>query len=284
MCALWFVEMCSGARFVLVLWCASFALLISCVETTPPRGPSQASVGVYAVWVEGDTDDNRPLLDSFFDCLIHNSTFVNFWGGRVKMHYRGSVAVQPPANQLLYPETDRLLQDAFARGDLPLGYADERAVYVVFASGTAISLQDNACGRTAVQSLHEGGTAPKVAVAFVRNNPLCWPTRDRLRTETQIAMHELAEATELLLGAAPCVGDGACEGRASCAEDYCDNFYGLACEGAPVGTFTGCEGRQVDGWVIQTLASAGRQRTNCETCMVCDFAPQVCDRAAGECP
>ena len=259
------------------------ALSGACGEAPSPLeepDDSPVDIGVYAVWLEGSADEDRLRLDDFFECLIHGSTFASFWSGRVNMRYRGSLSIPAPSTQLVYPDTDALLHAPWASGALHLdGAGDERKLFVVFASGVDISLQANACGRTAVQPLGD----EEVGVAFVRNNPLCWPTGERLRTETQIAMHELAEGIDRLLGDAPCVGDGACEGRAECAEDYCDNFVGLACDGAPVATWAGCEGRAIDGWVVQTLTSAGRSWETCETCLPCDFTPVVCGTSEGDC-
>jgi hypothetical protein len=103
---------------------------------------------------------------------------------------------------------------------------------------------------------------------------LCWPTGDALRTETQIAMHEIVETVDRLLGYGACAAGGTCRGRGIC-EDHCDTFIGLQCPGAPVNSMTGCGGRAVDGWVVQKLGYAGREAGRCEQCLECDFTPRA---------
>lgn len=247
-------------------------------DPLPDETSRHAVVGVHAVWLEGADLSTRDDVDAFFDCLIHHSSLNAFWSGDVGLVYRGSHVIAPPTEPVAYTETASWLATAFERGSLSTHKRDDHSVYVVFANGADVRLK-SACGRTQTMTV-KGQT---VAVAFVRNYPLCWPTRDRLRTETQVGMHELAEAVELLLGREPCVGDGACEGRRACSENACDNFVGLHCPGAPEKSWTGCRGGQVRGWVIQTLASAGRTRQNCETCMECDFTPTVCPPDTPEC-
>ena len=142
-------------------------------------------------------------------------------------------------------------------------------MYLVF--GEAGTLRVGACGRN--------GEAPvagqRAAIALVRIDPPCWPTGDRVRSETQIATHEIVESADRLLGYSTCAGGGACRGRDICP-DRCDTFVGLACPGAPTGTPTGCRDGVVDGWVVQKFAYSGRNPDDCDRCAPCDFTPQAC--------
>lgn len=255
--------------------------IVWALQACAPAVPSMPSVdgpqriGVYAVWLNGHEDGDRDQLDAFFDCLLAGSNLNQFWDGEVDFAYRGSFGVTPPQTQLVYSDAGDWLRSAVDRGEITVDSRDDRSAYVVFASGLDVALLTNACGRTAVERIQGRHSA----VAFVRNYPLCWPTRDSVRNETQLAMHELVEGVDRLLGDAPCAGDGSCEGFFTCS-DPCDTFVGLECEGAPVGSWTGCRGGAVDGWVVQKVARAGRDWANCDTCMHCDFTPRLC--APGE--
>ncbi|MCB9793659.1 MAG: hypothetical protein H6741_13125 [Alphaproteobacteria bacterium] len=96
-------------------------------------------------------------------------------------------------------------------------------------------------------------------------------------------MHEIVETVDKLLGGAPCSPHGGCGGTESCPVG-CDAFVGLSCPGAPDASWTGCGGGQVQGWVVQRLASAGRENRSCSTCMTCDFTPRACAPGEAGCP
>ena len=112
---------------------------------------------------------------------------------------------------------------------LPVARADETPLYLVFGGQPDVLI--GACGINSVADVagrHSG-------VGFVRNSPLCWPTGNRLRTETQIATHEIVETMDRALGYGACAADGTCEGQQICP-GACDSFVGLVCPGAPTAT------------------------------------------------
>lgn len=234
--------------------------------------------GVYAVWFEGSNDANRALIDDFLACLIDGSNLNSFWQGEAGLERRGSWALPRPDRQLDHDEVaSALLAPAIgAPGGLPAPRADETPLYLVF--GGYPDLWVNACGRNGEAVI--GGRV--AGVALVRNNPHCWPAGGILRSETQNALHEIVETVDRVLGHGTCAAGGTCRGRVGC-EGRCESFVGLQCAGAPIGTYTGCNGGQVDGWVVQKLGYAGRDPARCDACAVCDFTPRACGPDEPEC-
>ena len=110
----------------------------------------------------------------------------------------------------------------------------------------------------------EGRSVPRA------HAPPCWPGASVVRSETQIAMHEIAEGIDLAIGHQGCVANGRCEGGAKC-DRPCDGFTGLFCEGAPEETPTGCGAQRVRGWAVQRLAHKGWDTDECPDCAECDF-------------
>lgn len=225
--------------------------------------------GLYVVWFEGAGDDDRAEIDRFLECLVDGSNLHDFWDGQVTLVRRGSSALAVPAERLDYRDVAAWLTPHVEAGRLPSPRPDETPVYLLIGGEPHVWV--GACGRNG-----EGTVANRRAgVGVVRNQPLCWPTGDRLRTETQILAHELVETVDRLLGHGTCAGGGACRGRAVCS-DHCDTFVGLQCPGAPTSTWTGCEGGRVEGWVVQKFSRAGRDPALCDRCSACDFTPRAC--------
>ena len=247
------------------------ALLTACSLDAPPP----PTFAIYPLWIAGSGDDNREQIDAFLDCLVHRSNLNQYWGDEARLALRPSHALPAPSRQLDWDELGPqwVGPQLGAPGGPPEPAPDETPVYLVF--GGKPDFWTGACGRNGEAEL--GGR--RVGMAVVRNKPLCWPTGDRLRTETQTAFHELAETVDRLLGHGACAAGGACRGRSIC-EDRCDTFVGLTCPDAPTGSWTGCDGGQVDGWVVQKLGYAGRDPAQCDACTACDFTPRAC--LAGE--
>lgn len=225
--------------------------------------------GVYAVWFEGAGDDNRAELDRFLTCLIEGSDLNRYWGGEARLEVRGSWALPAPKERLQWDALPEWLTPHVEAGRLPRARTDETPLYLVL--GGEPELWVGACGRNG-----QGDVAGRPAgLSVVRNRPHCWPTQDRLRSETQITAHELVETVDRVLGYGTCAGGGACRGRPVCPNP-CDTFVGLTCPGAPTGTFTGCGGGRVDGWVIQKFSTAGRDPARCDQCAPCDVTVRAC--------
>lgn len=229
------------------------------------------AIGVHPIWFAGVVDADRDAIDAFLDCVVHGSDTNRYWRGEAALVAHPSHLLAPPGSTL--PDDPAAvaswLGDRVAAGDLPAPPAGEIPLYLLFGGPPAFAV--SACGLAGtgdVAGRHAG-------VARVRNVLPCWATGDILRTETQIAFHELVETADALLGYAPCAADGACEGQGDCA-DPCDTFVGLTCPGAPVGSWTGCGGGRVDGWVVQKLSYEGRDEAACQTCVTCGFTPRAC--------
>ncbi|MEZ4327833.1 MAG: hypothetical protein R3B40_21620 [Polyangiales bacterium] len=233
--------------------------------------------GVYVVWMEGH-DADREELDQFLHCLIHGSTLNRFWRGEAALELRGSWTLPaPPRGTRWDALAASWIAPAVGReGALPRPRAGETPLYLVF--GGHPNAWVGACGRNAQAEI--AGRSSSVAV--VATGDSCWPTGDPVRSETQIALHELVEATDGALGHGNCAAGGACRGRAIC-RDRCDTFVGLACEGAPTGSWTGCDGGRVDGWVVQRLGYGGRDPDRCDACAPCEFTPEVCPAGDTDC-
>lgn len=225
--------------------------------------------GLYVVWFEGAGDDNRAEIDRFLECLVDGSNLREFWDGRVDLVRHGSSALPRPAERLDHGDVAAWLTPHVEAERLPRPRADETPIYLVI--GGEPDLWVGACGRNGEAVVADR----RAGLGVIGNRPLCWPTGERLRTETQILAHELVETIDRLLGLGTCAGGGACRGRAVCA-DHCDTFVGLQCPGAPTGTWTGCEGGRVDGWVVQRFSRAGRDPALCDRCTACDFTPRAC--------
>ncbi|MDP2270072.1 MAG: hypothetical protein Q8K32_05010 [Archangium sp.] len=244
-----------------------------------PTAAATRPVGVHVVWLEGAQAD-RAQLDAFFQCLVGSSNLAEFWDGQLVFHYRGSVVV-PADESLTLAATPAWVERQLAAGRLPPPPDGEWPVYLVYGDAP---IAEGACGRPLAATV----AGKKAGVAHVRVSPPCWPGTQLLRNETQIGMHELVETVDDMLGHAPCAADGACEGALACG-DVCGNFTGLSCPGAPLQTFTGCDGTPVDGWVVQRLGRGGRARANCDACFACEFTvglagspqPQGCGCAEG---
>lgn len=261
---------------VLVPWLAVFfGLGLSCTAS----GPAAPRVfGLYAVWFAGSGDADRAELDRFLSCLIDGSTLNQYFKGEARVEVRGSFSLPPPPARLDWDAlaAQWLTPAVGAPSGLPVARADETPLYLIFGGQPDVWV--GACGRNSVADVagrHSG-------VGVVRNSPLCWPTGNRVRTETQIATHEIIETTDRALGYAACAANGACEGQQVCS-GACDSFVGLVCPGAPMATPTGCDGRIVEGWAIQRLGHAGRDPSRCEACFTCDFTPTLCPVDTPQC-
>lgn len=254
---------------------ASLWAMSSCTSGSPPP---ERVFGLYAVWFDGSNDENRAEIDRFLACLVEGSTLNHFWGGEARVELRGSWALPPPERTLDWDAlADAWLVPTVGRADgLPAPRPDETPLYLVF--GGQPDIWTNACGRNATATV-DGRT---VGFGVVRNSPLCWATGDRLRTETQIALHEIVETVDRVLGHGTCAAGGACRGRGIC-EDRCDTFVGLKCPGAPTDSLTGCDGGRVDGYVIQKLGYGGRDPARCGACAACDFTVDLCPPDAPMC-
>ncbi len=262
----------------IMLWWASLlatSLAAGC-KTDPPPQPTRV-FGLYAVWFEGSNDGNRARVDTFLDCLLEGSNFNRFFRGEARVEPRGSWALPRPGRKLDRDElAEAWLLPAIDRGDLPAAPPDETPLYLVF--GGHPDLWVGSCGRNGTVTV-DGRTA---GFGIVRNGAECWPVGDMLRTETQIAAHEIVETVDRVLGYGTCAAGGSCRGKAIC-EDRCDTFTGLQCPGAPTGTYTGCDGGRVDGWLVQKLTYAGRDRSRCDECAGCDFTIEACPPEAPDC-
>jgi len=232
--------------------------------------------GIYAVWFEGAGDEDREELDRFLECLVYGSNLNSYWHGEVGIELRGSWTVPPPSTSLEWTDVHAYLTPHVESGLVPPPQTDETPLYLVF--GGAPTLFVDACGKNSQASV----AGRDAGVAIVRNFPLCWPTGDTVRTETQIALHEIVETVDRVLGYGTCAGGGTCRGAAIC-KDPCDTFVGLNCPGAPAATWTGCKGGQVEGWVVQKLGYTGRDPEKCDQCMECDFTTRACDASEPTC-
>ncbi len=254
------------------VWLSAFVVaLVAIFGVSPVHAAEPRLFGLYTVWIAGSGDENREEIDQFLDCLIHHSNLHSYWRGEARIEVRGSFAL-PKLNASV--DWDKLAEmlltpNVGVPSGLPVARADETPLYLVI--GGQADFWTGACGRNS-EALVAGRNA---GVGIVRNDPLCWPTGNTLRTETQIAMHEIVETIDRVLGYAACAAGGRCEGNGIC-ENRCDSFVGLQCPGAPTGTFTGCDGGKVDGWVIQKLGYEGRVLAQCGACITCDFVPQAC--------
>lgn len=254
----------------------SLLMLVGCTRADHPEPPRV--FGLYVVWIQGSNDADRALIDDFLRCLVDGSNLNHYFRGEARVERRGSWALPAPDRTLDHDE----LADAWllpAIGDpagLPSPSPDETPLYLVF--GGPPDLWVGACGRNATARF--GGRT--VGLGIVRNGVECWPTGDMLRTETQIAAHEIVETVDRVLGYGTCAAGGACRGKGICA-DRCDTFTGLQCPGAPVGSYTGCDGGRVDGWVVQKLTYAGRDPARCDACTACDFTLEACAPGAPDC-
>lgn len=253
-----------------------FALFLAGSCTSRPAAPTV--FGLYAVWFAGSGDADRAEIDRFLTCLIDGSTLNQYWKGEARVEFRGSFALPPPPARLDWEDVAAkwLSPQVGLSAGLPVARADETPLYLVFGGQPDVFI--GACGINSVSEV----AGRNVGVGFVRNSQLCWPTGNRVRTETQIAAHEIVETADRALGYAACAADGTCEGKQICA-GACDSFVGLVCPGAPTDTPTGCDGRFVDGWVIQRLGYAGRDSAQCNQCIACDFTPTACPVDAPRC-
>lgn len=254
----------------------ALALGSSCAASSGPEAPQV--FGLHAVWFAGSGDADRAEIDRFLTCLIEGSTLNQYWKGEARVELRGSFALPPPPARLEWPEVAEkwLTPQVGAPSGLPSARPLETPLYLVFGGQPDVLI--SACGINSVAEV----AGRRSGVGFVRNSQLCWPTGNRVRTETQIATHEIVETVDRALGYGTCAAGGTCRGSQICP-GACDSFVGLRCPGAPTGSYTGCDGRTVDGWVIQRLGYAGRDPARCEECMECDFTPTLCPPEAPDC-
>lgn len=250
--------------------------LLGCAEPTPAQPAGPTVFGVYAVWFAGSGDEDRAEIDRFLECLIEGSTLQQYWQGEARLAVRGSYALPPPGQLLEWDAVAATWLAPQVGAGLPTPRPDETPLYLVFGGHPDVWV--GACGRNSVATV----AGREAGVGIVRNSTLCWPTGDRLRTETQIAVHEIVETVDRALGHGTCAGGGTCRGRAFCP-GACDSFVGLQCPGAPTGSLVGCDGRKVDGWVIQSFGYAGRDLSQCEACIECDFTPTACPADQPDC-
>ena len=243
--------------------------LAACPEPASSGAARPQVFGLYALWFAGSGDADRPEIDRFLECLIDGSTLNHFWRGEARVELRGSYALAPSDRLLEWDELALAWIEPRLGAELPTPRPDETPLYLVFGGNPDVHV--GACGRNSVATI----AGRPAGVGVVRSSPLCWPTGDSLRSETQIAAHEIVETVDRALGHGTCAGGGTCRGRSIC-EGYCDSFVGLECPGAPTDSLVGCEGRKVDGWVIQRFGHEGREPDRCEACIECDFTPELC--------
>lgn len=236
--------------------------LSACAEAAPPP----LTVEVRALWLRG-SETERADMDRFFECLLHGSDLAAYFQGDATLRYGGSLVVTPPATRIAIHDAPGYVADLRRSGELPPA-GDPAATTVDLIFGDSAALGPDGCAQFTTTRV--GGR--DAGVAIVRTAPVCWPGTQPLRNETQLAMHELVEVVDVLLGYAGCAADGACQGDFGC-EVGCDAFIGLACPGAPTATPTGCGRQTLDGWVVQRLSHEGRDQDNCYRCTTCDFAP-----------
>jgi hypothetical protein len=247
------------------------ALLAFFSATSEARAQEHRVFGIYAVWFTGSHDADRERIDQFLDCLVHHSNLNQYWQGEAGIEVRGSWALPPPPERLDWDQLAEqwLTPNVGTPSGLPVPQSGETPLYLVFGGKPDVWV--GACGRNS-----QATVADRLAgVGVVRNGEECWPSGDMLRTETQVALHEIVETVDRVLGYGTCAAGGACNGKAIC-KNPCDTFIGLECPGAPKASWTGCDKTQVDGWVIQKLGYAGRDPNRCESCAPCDFTPRVC--------
>lgn len=221
------------------------------------------SFGLHVVWLE-DAAADRADVDAFYDCLLRQSNFFDYWGSEATITYRGSFVVPRPPS-LPLDATAAFVAEQIDAGSIAPMSPDETPIYLVHGNG---AIGEFACGRYQPTSIAgvPGG------VAQIHVSPPCWPGTTTLRNVTQTGMHELTELIDTLIGYGGCAGNYACAGNAGC-EGSCDNLVGLACPNAPTQTPTGCGQQILDGFVVQKLGYAGRDNENCLRCFACDFTP-----------
>ncbi len=255
-------------RFVVGAWLP--LTCCACTESAPaPRDratPRPLVVEVRALWMEG-ADEDRADMDRYFECLIYGSNLQSYWEGEVVLQYTGSQVVAPPSSRLRIEDGNAYLAPLRADGELkPVGDPSATTVDIIF--GPATHLQLDGCAQLTRIELNER----TAGLAMVRVSPSCWPGTTSLRNETQLALHELVEVVDSMLGYASCAAGGACQADGACPL-RCDAFVGLMCEGAPTQTATGCGLQVLDGWIVQRLSHEGRDPKNCLRCTTCNFVP-----------
>jgi len=251
-------------QLVRTLCTAPLLALFACSEAARPP----LKIELRALWIAG-ADADRADMDRYFDCLLQQSDLDEYWRGEATVRYAGSVVVPPPAARVDYTTVTEYIAAQRASGALPAP-SDPSVTPVDAVFGNRSDLDLPGCAAL-IDTTVEGRPAGAVMVGI---EPTCWPGTTTLRNSTQLVLHELVEVVDVLLGYAGEAGDGACQGNGAC-EIGCDTFVGLTCEGAPTGTYTGCGGRVVDGWVVQHLSHEGRDEKKAHQCTTCDFVPRV---------
>ena len=229
----------------------------------PPPFDVPRSFAVRALWLEGSDVEHRVELDAFLRCLIERSNYETFFRGMARISYEGSWVVPLAEAEIDAQNRNHAIERMIVA--LPSASPDAVPVYLVFGLGAQLPMR-SACG------YHDIGVVDhrRAVLSLVRTDPPCWPGASLVRSETQIAMHEIAEGIDLAIGHQGCVANGRCEGGAKC-DRPCDAFTGLFCEGAPEETPTGCGTQRVRGWAVQKLAHKGWDDDECSDCAECDF-------------
>lgn len=256
--------MMTSSTLALAHLLAPLALLVACGEAASPP----LKIELRALWISG-ADGDRTDMDRYFECLLHQSDLDDYWRGEATARYAGSFVVPPPATRVDYTTVTEYVGAQRASGVLPAP-SDPSVTPVDVVFGDRNDLDLPGCAALIATNV-EGRPAGAIMVGLA---PPCWPGTTGLRNATQLVLQELVEVVDLLLGYAPYAGDGACQADGAC-DLGCDAFVGLTCEGAPTGTYTGCGGQVLDGWVVQRLSHEGRLEKNAKRCNTCDFVPRA---------
>ena len=246
-----------------------------CVAALTWSSRADAALSVYhlyIVWLQGQGEANRQSLDSFVDCLLSHSTYVDYWSGNVLVVPEGSYVVPKPSGALgstsaVAAFVTQLINDKV----IPAPPSYGTPIYEVMDDPT----QTPSGLVNGVGGLNDKGTVLGKPAGLIINttNPkgsAFWSLRTALSDETVATQHEVAEVIDTLRGGQGCCGDFCCEGWCNSAPS-CGNMDGLQCPGAPAKTFTGSSScGSVNGWLVQTLSHQGAK--TCTGTVTCDFA------------
>jgi MYXO-CTERM domain-containing protein len=227
---------------------------------TPRAASAAQTVNLYVAWMKGSGESNAAEYTQFIDCLIGQSSYVDFWSGQVQIAFHGVFVVTPPSTPVDFNGVSTWVASLIP-GELPVPAAD--AVYLVIADPSEYVGIPTACGENGP------GSISGVPINVGRVKTACWSGTSIMRNVTEVGMHELAEAIDGSLGKFRNCGDAPCYGLACDGTAVCSNITGLSCPGAPASTTTGC-GPAVQGWVVQKLSHEGSSSS--ATCgLTCDF-------------
>jgi hypothetical protein len=223
---------------------------------------------LYVIWLQGEGEGDRANLDQFIGCLLHRTSYEQYWNGSVTIVEAGSYVVPRPSGALGdAANIGPFIQGLITSKAIPSPTGTGVPVYAVMVdpNQTSCSLGGGTGGRNAVGSIN----GKKVGLIIGTTNPAAfWPARTPLACETTLTEHEVAEVIDGLRGGDQCCGDCCCEGWCNSAPS-CANFSGLQCPGAPASTFTGASAcGSVKGFLVQTLSHQGAHTCNCPT--TCD--------------